>query len=110
MTNADGYLIGHILRDHAILLLDALHVIRILPAKLRCQRHYQSGKPHAEYHNEDTPGRSQIVVINVRNGPISAQPQDGKVNHKLAVNESEKRAKTVIKRVMSSEYQSTLSE
>lgn len=73
LNRFDCYLIGHILRDHAVLLLNALHVLRILPAELRCQGDNQRGEPNAEYHDEYASRCAQIVVINVGNGPISAQ-------------------------------------
>lgn len=66
-----AHLIAHILRHHAVLLLDALHVIRILPAKLGGQGNNQRRKPDAENHEEYASRCPQIVVVDIGHGPIS---------------------------------------
>lgn len=65
------HLIGHILRDHALLLLDALQVIRILPTKLGGQRDNHRRCPYAENHHEDAIAGPRVYVVDIGHRPVA---------------------------------------
>lgn len=70
------YLIANVLADHAPLLdVDAVQIVRVLPAELRGQRHDQRYTPHHENHAHYSPTVSGVYVIDVSHCPI---PEDEK--------------------------------
>lgn len=71
------YLISHILRNHALLVLDPLQVLGILPAKLGRQRDDDCGEPHQEYHREDPIARPRVNVVDVGHCPVPEGGGDG---------------------------------
>lgn len=67
------HLVGHILGYHALLLLDAPQIVRVLPAELGRQRDHDSGKPHQEYHGEHTTTRTGVNIIHVSHYPVTGE-------------------------------------
>lgn len=64
-------LVRHVLAYQTPLLeVDAVQVIRILPAKLWCQRDDQSDQPHHHNHDANPRAVSRMDVIDVCHGPV----------------------------------------
>lgn len=64
-------LVGQVLADEALLLIDPLEVVRVLPAELGCKGDYEGGSPHQEDHGEDATLVAHVDVVHVGHSPIS---------------------------------------
>lgn len=64
-------LVADILTDQTALLdVDAVQVVRVLPAELRCQGHHQGHRPHNHNHGDDTSSVTCVDVVNVGDCPV----------------------------------------
>lgn len=68
---ARTYLIANVLRHHALLLLDSLQILWILPAELWRQRNNHTRHPNKEYHHEHSARGPRMNIIHIRDRPIS---------------------------------------
>lgn len=68
-----AHLIWNILRDHALLLLDTLQIVWILPTELWCQGHNHRRRPNAKDHHKDTIAGPRVDVIYIGDRPVTAK-------------------------------------
>lgn len=81
------YLVPDVLADHTPLLdVDSVQIVRVFPAELRGQGHYERHTPHHDDHADYSPAISRVYIIDVGDSPIPATRKRIIARHEIEIN------------------------